>query len=91
MQNITVVAERSASEITLRVGARVRATCAEGPGTRYALWLQGCSLRCPGCCNPQLFDPRGGEELPLALLAAEISDVRDQIEGVTLLGGEPFE
>ena len=40
----------------LRVGARVPVTRAEGPGARYALWLQGCSIRCPGCCNPHLFD-----------------------------------
>jgi anaerobic ribonucleoside-triphosphate reductase activating protein len=75
----------------LRVGARVAVTHAEGPGPRYAIWLQGCSLRCPGCCNPQLFDASGGEELPVERLLAEIAALRNDVEGVTLLGGEPFE
>ncbi|NJO00209.1 MAG: 4Fe-4S cluster-binding domain-containing protein, partial [Anaerolineales bacterium] len=24
-----------------------------GPGLRAVLWVQGCSLGCPGCFNPQ--------------------------------------
>mgnify|MGYP001548512049 CR=1 FL=1 len=26
---------------------------AEGPGKRWALWVQGCPILCPGCCNPE--------------------------------------
>jgi anaerobic ribonucleoside-triphosphate reductase activating protein len=76
---------------SLRVGARVPITRAEGPGARYALWLAGCSIRCPGCCNPQLFDASGGTPLRVADLRAEVAALRHEIEGVTLLGGEPFE
>ena len=75
----------------LRVGARVPVTQAEGPGGRFAVWLQGCSLRCPGCCNPHLFETDGGALVPAAVLLAEVATVRGLIEGVTLLGGEPFE
>jgi anaerobic ribonucleoside-triphosphate reductase activating protein len=75
----------------LRIGARVAKTRAEGPGARYALWLQGCSLRCAGCCNPHLFDAAGGERVRADTLVAEVEAVRHEIEGVTLLGGEPFE
>jgi len=74
----------------LRVAARVPDTEAEGPGLRYALWLQGCSLRCPGCCNPGMHDPEGGEAVGVAALLAEIC-AAPGIEGVTLLGGEPFD
>jgi anaerobic ribonucleoside-triphosphate reductase activating protein len=73
------------------VGARVPVTRAEGPGARYALWLQGCSIRCPGCCNPHLFEPGGGERVPAAVLLTELQRVRDAIEGLTVLGGEPFD
>ena len=38
--------------IELSVAQIVRCTEAEGPGKRYALWFQGCPLRCPSCCNP---------------------------------------
>jgi anaerobic ribonucleoside-triphosphate reductase activating protein len=75
----------------IRLGARVPLTSAEGPGHRYALWLQGCSIRCPGCCNPHLFDAAGGQEVEAATLLAEIAALCAKVEGVTLLGGEPFE
>lgn len=77
----------------LRVAARVVDTAAEGPGRRYALWLAGCSLRCPGCCNPELFDPRAGEDVAVEALAAEILGAAraHALDGVTLLGGEPLE
>jgi len=69
----------------------VAVTEAEGPGARLALWVQGCSLGCPGCCNPHMFDPEGGRDVPVTEVAAELDRVLDRIEGVTLLGGEPFE
>jgi len=74
----------------LRVAARVGTTRAEGPGLRYALWLQGCSIRCPGCCNPHLFAPLG-PKTAVAELLAEIAVLQGEIEGVTVLGGEPFD
>ena len=78
-------------ERRLRVGARVPVTRAEGPGARYALWLQGCSIRCAGCCNPHLFEDSAGEWLEVATLVGEMASVRPQIEGLTLLGGEPLD
>lgn len=75
----------------LRVGARVPVTRAEGPGARYALWLQGCGIRCAGCCNPHLFEPARGALVDPAVLLAEMAAVRGEIEGVTLLGGEPMD
>jgi anaerobic ribonucleoside-triphosphate reductase activating protein len=55
------------------------------------LWLQGCSIRCPGCCNPHLFDPAGGERVAAGVLLAEMVAVRGEIEGITVLGGEPMD
>jgi anaerobic ribonucleoside-triphosphate reductase activating protein len=75
---------------SLRLGSRVRSTTAEGPGRRYAVWLQGCRIRCPGCCNPQFFDAAGGGSLPVATLLEEVAGERG-IEGATVLGGEPFD
>jgi anaerobic ribonucleoside-triphosphate reductase activating protein len=64
-------------------------TTAEGPGTRFAVWVQGCSIRCDGCFNPHLWATRGGAPITPAVLADRAS--RANVEGVTLLGGEPFE
>jgi anaerobic ribonucleoside-triphosphate reductase activating protein len=72
----------------LRVATIVDGTEAEGPGRRWAIWLQGCTIRCAGCCNPEMFDPRGGSERRVDELAALVGD---GVEGITVLGGEPFE
>jgi len=75
----------------LRVAQMIADTEAEGPGRRFALWVQGCSLRCPGCCNPEMFAPdRGGEVLDAAVVAARVL-ATPGIEGLSVLGGEPFE
>lgn len=78
---------------TLRVARVLAATAAEGPGLRTAVWVQGCAVRCPGCFNPHLWTPRGGQVvrvdqwLPAVLDGAAAAGA----EGVSLLGGEPFE
>ncbi len=74
---------------TLRIAQRVPRTEAEGPGTRFALWVQGCPLRCPGCCNPEMFAAGRGTEETVESLATEVLGTPG-VEGLTLLGGEPF-
>lgn len=76
----------------LQLAHVVRATEAEGPGRRFAVWLQGCPLRCPDCCNPQMLSPHGGWPQSVESLLCEIAAAVDehQIEGITLIGGEPF-
>ncbi|MGV3623726.1 MAG: 4Fe-4S single cluster domain-containing protein [Archangium sp.] len=75
----------------LRVAQMVNDTEAEGPGRRFALWVQGCSLRCPGCCNPEMFAAdKGGSMLEVEEVVAKILAVPD-LEGISVLGGEPFE
>lgn len=73
----------------LRIGAVVPVTEAEGPGQRFAVWGQGCSIRCSGCFNPHLWASTGGSEVDPHELAEQA--VASQVEGVTLLGGEPFD
>jgi anaerobic ribonucleoside-triphosphate reductase activating protein len=67
-------------------------TEAEGPGKRFAIWFQGCPLRCPGCCNPEFLPFRGGQSIAVREMAERIALSREEngIEGVTFLGGEPF-
>src|SRR6267142_807534 len=79
------------SEVFIQVAQIVPATEAEGPGQRFALWFQGCPLRCPGCCNPE-FLPFKDRPRRLTDVLSEITDAHDRhgIEGITLLGGEPL-
>ncbi len=73
----------------MQIAQVVPSTEAEGPGKRFAIWFQGCPLRCPGCCNPEFLPFRGGETRTLEELTAAIA-AEPEIEGITLLGGEPF-
>jgi anaerobic ribonucleoside-triphosphate reductase activating protein len=60
-----------------------------GPGVRFVVWTQGCSLRCPGCHNPQFQPFESRNWLDVGTLANMVLGEKD-IEGLTLVGGEPF-
>src|SRR3954447_24155563 len=79
------------AELQLQVAQIVPCTEAEGPGRRFALWFQGCPLRCPGCCNPEFIPFEGGEEKAIGEVLADLdAAIGEGIEGITLLGGEPL-
>ena len=75
--------------LKIRVAHVVDRTEAEGPGVRTAIWTQGCSIRCPGCCNPELFGRRGGDLVAIDVLVARV--LAAGTVGITLLGGEPLD
>lgn len=61
-----------------------------GPGERFVIWLQGCSLACDGCWNRDMWSFKSRrlihrEKLFIDILAAP------KITGITLLGGEPLQ
>lgn len=85
------MSETSTAEL-LRIAQVVPATDSEGPGRRFALWFQGCPLRCPGCCNPEFLPFKGGVVVPTHNIIEQLtrSHATSPLEGVSLLGGEPF-
>jgi anaerobic ribonucleoside-triphosphate reductase activating protein len=87
-----MASRRRSSAGVLWLAQVVPCTEAEGPGRRFAVWFQGCPLRCPGCCNPEMLPPVGGLPTPLHQLVDRLWEAvaRQQIEGITLLGGEPL-
>ena len=70
----------------LRVHATEPRSRANGPGSRFVVWVQGCTLGCPGCFNPATH-AAGGREIEVAALVDEIRDV----DGLTVSGGEPLQ
>ncbi len=78
------------SELKLAVAGFMEGSRCNGPGRRMVLWLQGCSLRCPGCFNPSTWG-KGGELWSVEALTQRILQGREAHEGLTLSGGEPFE
>lgn len=78
----------------MRIHRIVPRTRAEGPGWRFALWVQGCHNGCPGCFAREMWDPRGGKETALSELLRSLRETKErypELSGVTLLGGEPME
>jgi anaerobic ribonucleoside-triphosphate reductase activating protein len=70
----------------------ITCTEVEGPGKRFALWVQGCQRHCPGCCNPHFLDfvPKNVIDSSVVCELIEKSMRINEIEGVTFLGGEPM-
>jgi anaerobic ribonucleoside-triphosphate reductase activating protein len=67
---------------------------ANGPGVRFVVWFQGCTLGCAGCFNPATHSGSlGASRRSLAELYAEIdlAMIGAPIEGLTLSGGEPMQ
>ncbi len=64
----------------------------DGPGVRYVLFLQGCSLRCRYCHNPDTWAMKGKNVTDSEAVVKEILSYRSFIAkgGVTLSGGEPL-
>jgi len=80
------------AEPMLNLAAWVACTAMEGPGRRFAIWTQGCHLRCKDCCNQSYLPLAPRELMPALRLLPSILEARDShgIEGITLLGGEPL-
>jgi anaerobic ribonucleoside-triphosphate reductase activating protein len=64
-----------------------------GPGARAVVWVQGCSLGCPGCWNPETHDPLRGSRLDVSKILEWFarSSRENRVEGLTISGGEPME
>ena len=73
----------------LRIAGVVENSFTDGPGVRFALFVQGCPHHCPGCHNPQTHDFAGGSETTVSALLTAL-DEDPLVSGLTLSGGEPF-
>lgn len=71
------------------IHAVIPRTRANGPGLRFGVWVQGCSLGCAGCFNPSTH----AVALPTTTVETLLRqlDETDGLEGVTVSGGEPLD
>jgi anaerobic ribonucleoside-triphosphate reductase activating protein len=70
--------------VIARVHAIEPRSRANGPGTRFVVWFQGCTLGCAGCFNPGTH-ASGGREVDIDALDF------GTVEGISLSGGEPLQ
>lgn len=76
----------------MHYGAIKKTDIANGLGVRVSLFVSGCTNHCKECFQPQTWDFCYGREFTEET-AQELLDALkpDYIDGLTLLGGEPFE
>lgn len=75
--------------VQLRIAGIARESIVDGPGLRHTIFCQGCEHACPGCHNPETWDPQGGEVVAGETLLKQIP-LNPLITGITFSGGEPF-
>lgn len=68
----------------------IPSTGVEGPGRRFCIWVQGCKKHCKGCFAKETWAFGTGKNYSTDELWQSIRQEKN-IEGITLLGGEPFE
>ncbi len=65
---------------------------ADGPGVRVSLFVSGCRHHCKGCFNAETWDFNYGRPYTADTEMEILEALKpDYIQGLTLLGGEPFE
>ncbi len=65
---------------------------ANGIGVRVSLFVSGCTHHCRGCFNAQTWDFNFGEPFTKEVEDKILEYLKpDYINGITILGGEPFE
>lgn len=74
----------------LRLHSFLPLSYANGPGARAVVWVQGCTLGCRGCFNPETHLASGGTLVSVKGLVETIA-ANVQAEGVSILGGEPLQ
>lgn len=65
---------------------------ANGIGVRTSLFVSGCRHHCPGCFNEEAWSFQAGKPFTDSVMVDIMHSCQpDQISGVSILGGEPFE
>ncbi|AQP54251.1 anaerobic ribonucleoside-triphosphate reductase activating protein [Vagococcus penaei] len=63
----------------------------DGEGVRCSLYVSGCLFACKGCFNKAIQNFNYGEPYSIELENQILNDLsHDHVQGLTLLGGEPF-
>lgn len=69
---------------------KIASSSVNGPGNRAVIWMQGCSLACKGCWNPETHSFNIKNDVSIGEIQTWLSGLKD-IEGVTFSGGEPMQ
>ena len=79
--------------MTGRIHSIQSLAASDGPGVRFAVFLQGCPLRCGCCHNPDTWESDGGKVMTAGEIVEKATRYRSYFGkegGVTVSGGEPL-
>ncbi|MCZ4096918.1 MULTISPECIES: 4Fe-4S single cluster domain-containing protein [Streptomyces] len=62
-----------------------------GHGVRAGVWVQGCTLACPGCMSRDTWEPEPDSEVEVGAVLDWVSRLPGPLDGITVSGGEPFQ
>eukprot|EP00878_Enallax_costatus_P008745 GHUV01009141.1.p1 GENE.GHUV01009141.1~~GHUV01009141.1.p1 ORF type:complete len:297 (+),score=66.30 GHUV01009141.1:972-1862(+) len=86
--------QQAVPEVRGHVHSTESMSMVDGPGVRFLVFLQGCTMRCLFCSNPDTWSPAGGEVVSSKEIAAQLRKVAPYLKpgggGVTCSGGEPL-
>ena len=91
-QGRTQEIKRKSASSVMNYGAIKKCDIANGVGVRTVLFVSGCTHHCKGCFQPETWNFDYGERYTKETEDEIIESLRpDYVDGITLLGGEPFE
>jgi len=83
--------------MNLRINYILPQSQANGPGNRYTIWVQGCSIHCQGCSNIDTWEPTAGRDISFDEIISDITNEfykskgKEALQGITITGGEPLD
>ena len=80
---------RFPQEGLIRLAGVERESVVDGPGLRGVVFFQGCPHQCPGCHNPETWNPDGGSQKTVEEVWRMLR-YNPLLSGITISGGEPL-
>ena len=73
----------------ININAIMEDSLANGPGKRFTIWVQGCSIQCKDCFNKDTWSSEENELIEVDTLVKQIQE--QDVNGITISGGEPLD
>ena len=74
----------------MNYSAIYKTSLADGVGWRTVLFVSGCNHKCKGCHNKKSWNPKCGKKFTEVTKAVLFNCITDNIDGLTLSGGDPL-